>query len=111
MNVSQGNVTFESLSNAYDLLRDACLEIMANGPGQSVSIVNIALGVAEAAKRVSSDTVLTSSKPPVLDSDEFRDALRVYAENHGKIGEDAARYEVIQVAQEWADNRGCVRFT
>lgn len=40
-----------------------------------------------------------------IDTPEFRDALRVYAENHGSTGEGAARYEVIELIKEWTARR------
>jgi hypothetical protein len=46
--------------------------------------------------------VRDTSELPSVDTPEFREALAVYAQNHGQTGEDAARYEVVQEVLEWA---------
>lgn len=47
------------------------------------------------------DSVPQARSVVTVDSEDFRDALRVYAENHGQLGEGAARYEVVQTVMEW----------
>jgi hypothetical protein len=60
--------------------------------------------------RIIDDVVLYEARTPIrdasnlpsVDTPEFREALAVYAQNHGQTGEGAARYEVVQEVLEWA---------
>ncbi len=91
---------FEPESERTDLSA-AILNLLYKDAQRGFSVERVHAAIMGLINSATAPATTTPAAIESIDNEEFRDALRVYAENHGKTGEGAARYEVVQVVEEW----------